>query len=442
MSQHALASPSSAETWFNCAGSLAMQKGLPNDANDYSDHGTAAHLLGSTCLEKGTIPEEYRGRKIFVGTQDDFDGAIWYQGAPNQDKKFNVRREYIVGEEMVEAIGRYVDTVRKYAEGADLMLPEQRVSIEFLTGEKEAAGTADATIVHPRELCTTDLKYGMGVRVYASYLDPDGKRRGNKQLMIYTLAVREELDMTHGPFDRFRFVISQPRIDHLDEWDCTAAELDEFAEEVRGASARALFLHKLGAKPDDPEWVAEYLNPSEDACRWCKAKPTCPALAKFVIDAAGADFDAIDTAVVISVSANGPELLAQKMRAIPLIEDWCKAVRAKVESELFAGVAIPGWKIVQGKRGNRSWSDVEEADALLKKMRVRDHERYDMKLKSPPALEKVMKATPKRWARVVPLITQRDGQPSVAPASDKRPVWTPPDTSNDFTATAEEESLT
>jgi hypothetical protein len=438
MSQHAVLAPSGADTWMTCAGSAAMQRGLPDNGNEYSDEGTAAHLLGSECLEKGLEPAAYKGQVILVGHHEPsgWDGATWATG--DLDPAFDVRRQYEVDDEMIEAIGRYVDRVRQYATGALLLMPERRVSIEHLTGEKGAHGTSDAAVALPGELQVHDLKYGMGVRVSA---------KQNRQLKIYALAVREELEIAYGPFERIRFVIHQPRISEApDEWDCTAAELDEFAEEVRVRAKLALDLYRDGAEPGHEQWVAAYLNASEDACRWCKAKAyteggklkTCHALSAKLTDTFGADFEALASGAAEMKFER--MTLGEKMAAIPLFEDLFKAVRAQLERDLFAGVPHPGWKVVQGKRGNRTWKDEAAADALLTKMRMRERERYKMTLLSPPAIEKALKSEPRRWARVVKagLIEQRDGQPSVAPESDPRPVWTPPDTSNDFTATAEE----
>lgn len=435
MAQHAILAPSGAETWMTCAGSAAMQKGLPDTSNEYSDEGTAAHLLGSTCLEFATHPSAYLGQTILVGANEaaGFDGAVWgteHDGGP----EFKARRTYVVDDEMAEQVAKYVDRVRQYAGTEGVLTAERRVSISRFTGEEGAAGTADASIVIPRELQVHDLKYGMGVRVSAVK---------NKQLMTYALGVRDEMDMAYGPFDRIRLVIHQPRLDHLSEWDCTSEELDAFAEEVREKAAGAL---KLYREPM-PAVIGDNclaLSPSEDACRWCKAKPTCPALAKFVMEASSCDFTAVPMLYEAGpkpVSGHTPEELAQKLAAVPLIEDWCKAIRAKVESELFAGVAIPGWKIVQGKRGNRSWTDEAAADALLKKMRLPVEERCNLKLKSPTQIEKLLKVEPKRLKRLLDaaLIGQREGLPSVAPESDPRPVWVAPDSSADFSAVTTEE---
>jgi hypothetical protein len=118
-------------------------------------------------------------------------------------------------------------------------------------------------------------------------------------------------------------------------------------------------------------------------------------------------------------------LLGNVMGAIDLVESWCKAIRAKVESELFAGRTVPGYKIVQGKRGNRKWADPVAAEDLMKTMRVKDM--YDYTLISPTTAEKLAKAGeigPRQWPKLKALITQAEGGPSVAPESDKRPPMT------------------
>lgn len=424
MSQHALLSPSSAERWMTCAGAPAMERGLPDESSKYSDEGTAAHLLGSTCLQRDTDPQAYKGHQIHVGSSEGFDGAVW--GADMEaHQPFDGRGLYIVDDEMIEAVGRYVDKVREYAAGGILMA-EQRVSIAHLTGEAEAEGTSDAVVTLPGELQVHDLKYGMGVKVSAIR---------NRQLMIYALGVLAEQDFVYGPFERVRLVVHQPRLDWLSEWDCTLEELVNFGYGVSIAAGHALEIYHGNA-------VAQ-LVPSEDGCRWCKAKATCPALAQFVLDQTSGDFTEVKSFPIAQgrLRQEEPEQLSLKMKSVGLVEDWCKAVRAEIERQLFAGTAIPGFKIVQGKKGNRQWTNKDAAEGLLKKMRLKLEEMYKMTLESPPAIEKLLKPQPRRWARVLKagLIEQREGQPSVAPESDPRPVWRPPDPVNDFSAV--EESL-
>jgi hypothetical protein len=96
-----------------------------------------------------------------------------------------------------------------------------------------------------------------------------------------------------------------------------------------------------------------------------------------------------------------------------------------VESELFSGRPVPGYKLVQGKKGNRKWSSESEAEAMLKGFKLKVEEMYDLKLVSPTTAEKLAKAGtigPRQWPKLQGFITQSEGSPSVAPESDKRPA--------------------
>lgn len=423
MAQHALAGPSSHDKWSTCAAALLAEKGLADKGGAYADEGTAAHLLGSECLEHGKHPSEFIGRQIDVGHHEysDFDGAMFVPYA--NDGGFEVRRSYTVDADMAEHVAKYVDRVRQYAGKDGILKAEHRVSIEHITGEPGAAGTSDATIAIPDELIVNDLKYGMGVRVSAI---------GNGQLMMYAAGALEEMNFVYGPFKRVRLVIHQPRLDHLSEWDCTVEELMLFVDATRTAAAKAIRIYNTG------EVTAADYAPSDDGCRWCKAKPTCAAAAKRVLDAMAGDFEEMASPDVGAPGTDySPEQLAEKMAAIPFIEDWCKAVRAKVESNVFAGIPVPGWKLVMGKRGNRAWTDENAADEVLKRMRYSIEERCNLKLKSPTQIEKMLKPTPKKLANFLAagLVGQSEGKPSVAAESDPRPVYVAPDAANDFEAT-------
>jgi hypothetical protein len=162
-------------------------------------------------------------------------------------------------------------------------------------------------------------------------------------------------------------------------------------------------------------YAPDFYAPSEKACQWCRAKSICPALREKVL----VDFDG-----VVPETADQDDL-ARVMANANLIEGWIKAVRAEVERRLLAGEPVKGYKLVQGKRGNRMWANPEDAEAALKAMRIKHDQMYDYKLASPTSIEKLAKAQeigPRQWVKIQALITQSEGQPSVAPESDKRPA--------------------
>lgn len=396
-SKHALLSPSGAYRWMTCPGSVALEADYPESSNDYSDEGTCAHGVAAMCLTEGRPAAAYIGRRVPV----------------------DPHRTYEFREDMAEPTQRYVDAiVNDYAKG-QAMFVEVRVPVGHVTGEEGAEGTSDVVVITDdlQEIQVHDLKFGRGVRVNAEK---------NPQGMLYALGALAKFDVM-GEFKRVRIVIHQPRLDSVSEWDCTVDELLAFGKEATERAGVALLALKHRAN-----WVGKddsYLTPSDDACKFCKAKATCPALNKLVQDTVGAEFEVLaDNAleantVLPAVPAAEAEALTVKMKAIGLIEDWCKAVRAEVERRLLAGEAVPEFKIVQGRQGNRAYSDEAEAEKLLKSFRLKQEEMYSFKLKGPAPIEALLKKdSPRRWAKVEALITRSPGALSVAHVSDNRPA--------------------
>jgi hypothetical protein len=364
---HAELSPSSAVRWMSCPGSVAACRGLPDTSSKYADEGTDAHALAAACLESGADAAQAIGGALAEGT--------------------------IVSADMATHVQTYVDYVRQVvAATRGELLIEQRLPISHITGEEDAHGTADAVILAGSELIVVDLKFGRGYAVLAD---------NNPQLQIYALAALAEFGLV-GDFTAVRMVIHQPRLGVVSEWVQTVEDLEAFGAAVLVAAERT-------RQPDAPLVV------SEAGCHFCKAKADCPAIREQVMSA----FHDVDPEVA------EPNLLAAAMGQANLIEGWLKAIRAKVESNLLAQIPVPGWKLVQGKRGNRAWKDSAQAEALLKEMRIKHDLMYDYSVISPTSADKLAKEGvigPRQWPKVQALITQADGKPSVAPESDKRPA--------------------
>lgn len=409
MDAHARFSPSGAHRWMNCPGSLALEADKPDTSSAFADEGTAAHFLASECLKSQEPASKSMGRTILVarsGTEWLPEGWMPGRGAS----------AFVVDADMVAFVQEYLDAVWEYAIGGELLV-EQRVNFGRQIGVEGQFGTSDAVILQDEgfELQVHDLKYGRGVKV-------DAER--NEQLMLYALGALELADMLgHAP-ERVRLVIHQPRLEHLSEWDCSVQDLLAFAEQARHAAQHALGCLNLGVDED------EDLVPGEKQCRFCKAKATCGALrAEVAMAVSGAPSapatpdDFAELPVVADHSS--AEWIAACLGKLDQIEGWCKAVRAEAERKLFAGEPVPGWKLVEGRRGARKWADEKAAEELLKAMRVKHEQMYDYSVISPTSAEKLHKADvigPRQWPKVQALITQSDGKPSVAPESDKRPA--------------------
>jgi Protein of unknown function (DUF2800) len=374
MAQHSLLSPSGAHRWMRCPGSIGAESGLPDTSSKYAAEGTAAHELAAKCLELEANAEAVIGDTMTV---DGYD--------------------FTVTADMAHHVNDYCKLVREYAEGGQLLV-EKRVNFSEAIGVPDSTGTSDAIVIHPDRLTVIDLKYGMGVKVDATE---------NEQLQLYALGALHDYGMM-GDFTEIVMVVHQPRLNHVSEWSIPVEKLEEFRENARLAAIEAL---------DNRE---PRLNPGEKQCRFCKAKATCPALKAEISDAVGGIATPADFA---DLAVADEDDVSRAMARVELVEQWCKAIRAEVERRLFAGEPVAGFKLVEGRRGNRAWSDEAEVEKLFKSFRLKQEEMYDFKLISPTKAEKILKAkNPGRWEKVDALTSRGDGKPSVAPATDRRPA--------------------
>ena len=377
---HAKLSPSGAHRWMRCPGSVALEAPYPDDSSPYAAEGTLAHLLASDELD-GTKPAAMR-----IGEQHTVDGF-----------------DFTVDKVMVAYVEDYVKLVREYAEGGQLLV-EQRVPIGHMTGEADATGTSDAVVVHANEkrLTIIDLKYGMGVRVMAA---------DNEQPMMYALGALERYEQI-ADFTDVCMVIHQPRLNSVSEHWIEVADLMKFAKKVTEAA-------ELVRSP------AAFTAPGEKQCKFCKAKSSCPALQAIVDETTDEEATADDFADL------GDNALSVAMGRVELIEQWCKGVRAEVERRLTKGLDVTGYKLVEGRRGNRAWSDAKDAQERLSAVLKRD-EMYEEKFISPATAEKLLKKDPEGLKLLDELTHRPEGKLSVAPATDKRPEKASTAVADDF----------
>lgn len=475
MGVHALLSPSGMPAAIRCLAKPHRERGLPDQSSSFADEGTAAHFLMEQCLLENKDAKDFQGLRIQVK-----DGVT----------EFHTSGQYPVGLDMIGPMQKALDYVRAVADGATIYT-EQKLSIAHITGEhwhkvtgavcfkndygqfvdfetgdlysqddvEPATGTTDVWIIKGSVAHSIDLKWGMGVQVFAA---------DNEQQEMYTDAGLQEFDFL-GEAEEIHLHILQPRLQHFDEHVLTRKELEARINLIRKASWDIAFTagEMLEAKP------------GEKQCRFCKASATCkertdhtmelivgefvdlekgfvkvemPQAEKLLAQSFGvtpkaisfneAAVDENETHVDSHFTVKKPnirpsleaaeaklpeasdERLATLMDAADMIEGFAKAVRAEVERRLLAGKFTDArYKLVEGRQGARSWTSEEEAEAALKAMRLKVDQMYDFKLISPTTAEKVLKeANPRKWNKLQPLIGRSDGKPSVAPASDKRPA--------------------
>jgi len=371
---HAKWGGSGADGWLNCP---AWEGG--GAASIYAATGSVIHEIAAECLVTGFQPVHYIGRHY---TSDGFDVEVT--------------------SEHMRIAGEYVALCQELHAGkGGQMVVEQTLPIDHITGEHRAKSTVDFAIIPSAgdtELLIADLKTGAGVAVSAE---------NSGQMQLYALALLDEYILTTD-IKTVRMMIIQPPLNSVSEWVQTVEQLEGFRARVNAAMRLA-----MSASPTP--------IPGTKQCRWCAKKAVCKALNDDVFEAVETvDVSTKETSALVTDAE-----LAEAMARIETIEAWTKAVRAEVERRLLAGQHVEGWKLVQGKNGNRMWVSDTEAEALFKQFRIPDAAIYEQVFISPTKAEKLLKDKtigPRQWEKAQELITQACGKPSVAPATDKRPA--------------------
>lgn len=410
---HARLSPSGAERWMECPGSLAMCKGIKDVSSTYAEEGTVAHEVAALCLQEGLDPWDFFGAVFWV-----WKGKIeaWkYKDEKKVIKRHNDSHEYLVEQDMVEYVTEYVENIQAYeALNGARAFYEQKVDFSSVVGVPDSFGTSDAIILTPDEWIIGDLKYGRGVLVNAEE---------NKQLMIYALGALNTYDLIMPTPPQVRLVIHMPRLEHLSEWVISTDDLIDFGKEVRDAAHTAIKYYDKGLKEKDNALV-----PGEKQCRFCRAKAICPALNKKVTSEIIDAFDDEDEPDDTPVKALDSDDIAEAHNNIPLVEMWIKAVKAELYRRLMDGKSVEGYKLIEGRKGNRKWvGDEKEIEKQLKKWFDLDEDDiYTKSFQGPPAVEKLVNKKDKKWKKLTDeYVTQNPGKPSVAKADAKGKEYTP-----------------
>lgn len=492
MSDHARLSPSGSRKWFACPGSLTLEQFIPNMPNEYSDDGTACHQVLEWVLKRHIaddhegVAADYIGEKIPVNGSDEAPRLLEFTDA------------------MAEKTQTVIDHVLALA-GDDVLTAEERVDFSEDIAIPGQFGTLDVCVIRAalKELCIGDAKFGY---------KPVSVIR-NTQLMTYALAKYRQVELVYD-IETVRFWIFQPMIrPEPFEWSCTIQELLQFAGTLRskGCSvqlAEQEFAAVVCDEENDPqrplppyldkhtldggvvdisrlfltpserlqEWSKTFLNPkpNDEECAFCRAMPFCPSVAGRLQAIADAEFDVVaeDEAagqqVLERVSGLQSVDLSVAMQVAELMEDWIKAVRAEVERRLLRGEPVPEFGLELGRAGNREWSNPAEAEAEMKRMRLKIEEMYTLKLISPPQAEKLatppkpkgrpkkvkpgesapppppagpMPIGPRQWKTLQKLITRSDPKPSVKPLALIKELYVPTQPNGDaFAAVPEDDA--
>lgn len=313
MTEHAKLSASGSQRWINCAGSVKAEEGLPNVTSSYAEEGKKMHAYAAESLYHLLKEKHTSDIKL-----DD-----------EQTKSVN---QYI----------NYVFNLFKDIEGRNGLNAfigiEQLIPYDQIT--PEGFGTVDAILYDQdaKTLHIIDLKCGKGIKEFA---------KDNTQLLLYLFGIinliRSQLkrkwddDITND-IKKFVLHIVQPRLNHFDQWVIEDnQELNKWAQFLKEKAIAAL----------DPDAKR---TPHEKACRWCKAKPTCPALYNLTEQLFfGAVKNDIDEGLGLEkkfINENERQFILDNSK---LIKDFIVSVEADAYSDLTIGKEVKGYKLTKGR---------------------------------------------------------------------------------------------
>lgn len=432
--EHALLSPSAAKKWLGCPASLACEVGIPNTSGAAAVNGTAMHSLAEACLngmKDGAQPRDFDLVKWFAPVATDRVVVRNEGKGPMCISKDAQPGDVVVTDDFVAQVSKYVNYCAPIMAAAEVVEIESRVSLtrilhpgfEFkfdrpMSAEEEKVmrsfnasgtfGTADfvALLRNPDgtyTLIVGDLKTGRHKVTAAE----------NKQMMDYALGLLRKYSRTYD-ISAVKLFIFQPYAGGADEWDTTPTALEHFAKFASKQAVKALDAYQRGKKG----LTSADFRPSNDACQWCRFSEQCNAKTK----AASHTMDELMDLGDIEMT---PAQLKAEWDKLPLMRKHIDDIEKAMYASLMRGDKVEGLKLVEGRPGNRAWSDAAAVDKFRAE-HVNGYLLDKLVPVSPTEAEKVIaKEDPEFWARLEPLITRKPGQPSIATADDKRPAWAP-----------------
>lgn len=371
MKQHSILSPSASHRWLSCPPSARLEAMFPATTSEVAEEGTLAHHIAEVSLKR------------YIGAIDKDTASVLMQQASGH-KLYSI--------DMPDYVSTYIDAVTDVITENSTIYIETKVYLgDFVPA---SSGTVDACVINGDTLHIFDLKYGKGVKVSAER---------NPQLMMYALGILADKLIETYSVEHVICHIVQPRLYHHSTYYITATELMAWGNTE--LKERALTAYVGGG---------DFMT--GEHCRFCKAKGVCRTLAN--------ECSGVNDKEVALLS---PEEVADKLAIVPAVEAWCKALQEQALRTALSGVAIPRYKVVEG-RSIRKYTDEQ---ALLKALvddGVDEGVVTKRSLVSLGELEKLLgkKAVAENYGKY---IIKPQGKPTLVPEDDKREAI---DASSDF----------
>lgn len=356
---HAILSPSSAHRWLMCTPSARFEEQIPGRESPYAAEGSLAHEVAAHVLLVRS------GQRVDNGVPAELTNHELYTP------------------EMYDHAVAYADYVM--AKGGNIWV---ECTYDLARFVPQGSGTADATNFTAGTIHVTDYKYGAGVRVSAT---------GNKQLMLYALGALVCSGKNFVDTKTVTMSIFQPRVGGVSTWELPVNELLDWAKNELAPKA---VLAIAGAG----DFAAG------DHCRFCKAHTRCAAFYETYSSVRG----------MVDKRTISDEQRREVLTSGKAVATWIKAMEEDALNRLLTGVAVPGFKLVEG-RGKRAFKSEDDVVDLLLGEGFDSDRIFDSKLRSLTALEKEL-GTKAFKSTLGELIIQVPGNPQIAPDDDSRPT--------------------
>lgn len=368
---HAILSPSGASRWLSCTPSARLEQQFADTAGSAAAEGTLAHSLGELLImhkTKRILAKDYKKQLADIQAHELYEKSM-----------LDYCDDYATF--VVEQFSK------AQAHTADALLYLE-TKIDLTAYVPEGFGTGDVFIIADHVLNFTDLKYGKGVPVSAVE---------NKQMMLYALGALHQFDYLYD-IKEVHMIIYQPRLDNVSEYVMSVEDLKKWGEEE--LKPKALLA-----------WNGEGEFQPGDACKFCRAKATCKALADYNLELARHEF--ADPRLLT------PDDVADVLTRTKLFTDWLGAVNDYALAEAINNCAKwPGYKLVEG-RSNRVYANEEKVANTLVEKGLHPWEIFNTKIKGITEIEKLLGKSD--FATYLgALVVKPAGKPTLAPESDKR----------------------
>jgi hypothetical protein len=385
---------------MHCLGSVAACAAYPEEETFYSLEGTLFHTMLAGCLLDGKDPDTFVGTEMMTPRPElDFTGVV--------DQEMADHARTCMG---------FIDTEWMNHPDTDLY-----VEVTVDPGVPEATGMLDIGLVNmtTKTVHAMDAKYGQGVMVEV---------KDNEQTRLYLIGLMElalekhfEKHKTALGWDYFTTIkhsILQPRGRHPDgifrTQEETGKDLMTFYKQAKAAQ-------KASIDPKAPR------TPGAKQCQWCSAKPVCKEAGELVLETAERIFGDGPTSDPIDVGELSEAAVLEILKQGDWIISTINAVKDHQLQRLMVGQGPAGWKAVRGQSKRTYANDFDTTVKELKRCGLKTEEVTELALRTPAAVEKLLKKQAKdgatkrqmnfRWKIFNQVVFKPEGKPKLVPES-------------------------